>query len=334
MTTRRNGPQPDDAGIEELLRQVGARNEPSPEMEHEVYAAVHAEWRSLVDGRRKKRSLVGWGIAASFMLVVLLATFNFRVMVAPPQMVATVVRFERGLSAASDDGPTQARRAGEQIALGERVSTDADGRAALTVGRSLSLRLDHDTILRFASNDRVTLEAGTVYVDDPPSATRTPLTIESRAGSVTHVGSQYVVRDAGSGIEVSVREGRVLVTNSAGTNAGVAGEQLRVTNAGDVTRVKIAPTDDLWTWAQLAAPTFDIEERSLATFLSWVARETGRKVLYETAEAEAAAAEAKLHGSIEGLDLDTALATVLSTTQLRQYPAGEDGIGIRLIAAP
>ena len=34
----------DDTSIEELLLQVGARDEPSAEMTLEVQAAVHAEW--------------------------------------------------------------------------------------------------------------------------------------------------------------------------------------------------------------------------------------------------------------------------------------------------
>jgi ferric-dicitrate binding protein FerR (iron transport regulator) len=333
MTTRPDQPAPDDAGIEELLQQVGARDEPSPEMEREVYAAVHAEWRSLVDERQKKRRFMVWGMAASFVLVVLVATFSLELMVGPPELVASVARVDGGLMVAPEKGANRSRKVGEPIVAGERVSTDATSRAALSIGPHLSLRLDHDTVVRLASNDRVTLEAGTIYVDDPPSPRRSALTVESRAGSVRHYGTQYSVRDAESGIEISVREGRIIVTNSAGTSAGVAGERLRVTNAGAVTRSKIAPNDDFWTWVQDAAPAFDINDRTLAAFLLWIGRETGREIVYETSLAETAASEAKLHGSIDGLDLDTALATVLSTTQLRQYSAGGGRIGIRLAAA-
>jgi ferric-dicitrate binding protein FerR (iron transport regulator) len=331
MTTPRDELPPEDAGIDDLLRRVGARDEPSPEIEREVYAAVHAEWRSLVQERRQKRRFVAWGMAASFALVMIVGIFGLRLMTAPADLVASVSRLEGSLTVDSQADPS--RQVGERISVGERLSTDHASRAALTIGSDLSLRLDHDTIVRFASNDSVALEAGAIYVDDPPSGQRTPLTVESRAGSVQHVGTQYLVRDLNSGIEVSVREGRVLVTNAAGANAGVAGEALHVTPTGEVSRAKVAPTDERWAWAKQTAPTFDINDRSLASFLEWFSRETGREVIYQTPVAREAADEAKLHGSIEGLDLDTALSTVLSTTKLQQYEAGSHRIGIRLAAA-
>jgi ferric-dicitrate binding protein FerR (iron transport regulator) len=333
MSNRPDEPRPDEAGIEDLLRQVGARDEPSPAMEREVYTAVHAEWRALLEERRRKRRNLVWGVAASFALLVLVGTFGLRLLQGPPELVAIVARIDGTLAVDPEIGAAATRTAGERIAVGERVSTDRDSRAALTLGRSLSLRLDHETAVTFAANDTLTLEAGTVYVDDPPGTDRTPLTIKARAGTVTHVGTQYAVRHTNSGIEVSVREGRVLVMNSAGTSAGVAGDQLHVTEAGEVTRRKIAADDELWSWAQSAGPMFEINDRSLAAFLDWVARETGRDVVYETPVAKAAADQAMLHGSIAGLDLDTALTTVLSTTELRQYPAGDRQIGIRLVSA-
>ena len=58
----------DEAGIEELLRQVGARDEPSADMMQEVEAAVHAEWQSMLQERRRKRRYMTVGIAASALL--------------------------------------------------------------------------------------------------------------------------------------------------------------------------------------------------------------------------------------------------------------------------
>lgn len=333
MTTRRDEPQVDDAGIEELLQQVGARAEPSVEVEREVFAAAHAEWRSLVEERQRKRRFMVSGMAAGFALIVLVATFGLQLTVTPAHPIATLLRVEGGLAIDGERGALRTGTAGGAIVAGERLTTDRTGRVALDIGPGVSLRLDRETVVRFAANDRVTLEAGTVYVDSPPSDAAVPLTIESRAGSIRHVGTQYLVRDARPEVEISVREGRILVTNSAGTSAGEAGEQLRVTESGQITRARIAATDETWTWAESMAPTFDINERSLASFLAWVARETGRELVYQSPEARVAATGIKLHGSIRGLDLDTALAAVLSTTQLRQYSAGADRIGIMLTAA-
>jgi hypothetical protein len=82
-----------------------------------------------------------------------------------------------------------------------------------------------------------------------------------------------------------------------------------------------------------AAPAFDINDRPLADFLLWVARETGRTIVYRSAAAESAAREVRLNGSIAGLDPDTALTTVLSTTQLRRYETQSQFIGIGLASS-
>jgi hypothetical protein len=129
-----------------------------------------------------------------------------------------------------------------------------------------------------------------------------------------------------------VREGRVLVTAANGSNnTGEAGQMLRLNASGEVTRSSLAATDPQWQWTLEAAPVFDIDNQTLSAFLQWIARETGRHVVYSSPQAEAAAAEVKLRGSIAGLDADAALAAVLSTTQLRRYRTADEEIGIELV---
>jgi hypothetical protein len=88
--------------------------------------------------------------------------------------------------------------------------------------------------------------------------------------------------------------------------------------------------DPSWRWAAHTAPLFDINERTFASFAEWVARETGRKVVYASNDAQRTANQVTLRGSIAGLDPDTALSAVLSTTQLRRYETKEELIGIAL----
>lgn len=129
---------------------------------------------------------------------------------------------------------------------------------------------------------------------------------------------------------VSVREGRVLITSPTGSNTGEAGQVLRLNMDGELSRGALAATDPYWQWTLHAAPAFEIDNRSLADFLHWIARETGRQLVYSTPQAETAAESVILRGSIEGLDTDAALAAVLSTTQLRRYRTDTTEIGIEL----
>jgi hypothetical protein len=334
MTTVQHEPESNDASIEELLREVGARNEPSPATAHEVMSAVHAEWRDIVLQRRQQQRVVAWRIAAGVALAVLVSTFAYRFMAPEATQVARVAHVDGHLLADADDTDPEIRVPGQAIRVGDTVQTDAKSRAAVSFPDGLSLRLDHATSLTVDATDRITLASGAIYIDAPSSSVgnRDSLTVNTRAGSVQHVGTQYEVRTQADAMLVSIREGRVLVTSSTSSNTGEAGQVLRLSTQGELTRSLLAATDPHWQWTLQAAPTFDIENQSLAAFLQWIARETGRHVVYSSPQAEAAAAGVKLRGSVAGLDADAALAAVLSTTQFRRYQTDASEIAIELPA--
>lgn len=333
MTKVHHEPESNDASIEELLRAVGARDEPSEQATRDVMSAVHAEWRVIVQQRRRQQRVLAWRFAAGVALAVLVSTFAYRFMTPEAAQVASIAHGPL-LAGTADTDPT-VRAIGEFIRVGDIVQTDAQSRGAVSFPDGLSLRLDHNTRFTVDAADRITLAAGAIYVDthiDTPSddPSHDALTVNTIAGSVQHVGTQYEVRTQGDAMLVSVREGRVVVTSPTSSNTGEAGQVLRLNTDGELTRSMLAATDPYWQWTLQAAPTFDIDNRSLAAFLQWIARETGRQVVYSTPAAEAAATEVKLRGSIEGLDADAALTAVLSTTRFRRYKTDATEIGIEL----
>lgn len=333
MTTASTDPESNDSSLEELLREVGARDEPSTDAMRDVRAAVHAEWQAMVEERRRQRRSMAWRIAASLVLAVLIATFARQFVVPGPVQVASVVNIDGRMMYTAEDADAHTGAVGQPVLVGETIQTDASSRAALAFPSGLSLRVDRGTRFTVAAVDRIELSAGALYVDAPSTqASNDALTISTPAGSVRHVGTQYEVRTHANSIQVSVREGRVLVTAANGSNnTGEAGQMLRLNVSGEVTRSTLAATDPQWQWTLQAAPVFDIDNQTLSSFLQWIARETGRRVVYSSPQAEAAAAEVKLRGSITGLDADAALAAVLSTTQLRRYRTPDEEIGIELV---
>ncbi len=331
MTTVHDEPESNDASIEALLREVGARDEPSAATANEVMSVVHAEWLNIVQERRRERRVTAWRVAAGVAAAVLVSTFAYRSMTPAPAQVASIANVDGRLLASDGDADATPRGVGQFIRVGDSVQTDAQSRAAVSFPDGVSLRLDHDTRLTVDATDHITLAAGAVYIDAPPgSRSANALTVDTNAGSVRHVGTQYEVRAHADAMVVSVREGRVHLTSSTTSNTGEAGQVLRLTTTGELTRSELAATDPHWDWALQAAPDFDIDNQSLAVFLQWIARETGRHVVYSTPQAEAAAQAVKLRGSIEGLDADVALTTVLATTQLRRYQTNASEIGIEL----
>ena len=109
-----------------------------------------------------------------------------------------------------DRGETIAR-ATLAIHTGTTLAT-SEGRVALTFGDSLSLRIDRQTRLRFDSREQMTLLAGALYVDSGGINAVPALRIETPAGVVRHVGTQFQVHVTGDMTRVRVREGRVLLT--------------------------------------------------------------------------------------------------------------------------
>lgn len=319
-----------DEEVAALLRQVGARREPPADLVQQVRQAVHAEWREAVDERARRRRSFAYGLAASIAVLVMVSSIALRWTISQPSVVGTIALIEGRLrSDAGGDSPGV--RVGETVHAGDALRTDAGSRAALEIGQGMSVRIDRDSLVEFVAPDRLVLRSGAVYVDARPGkVVPDDFVIQTRAGDVRHLGTQYQVRDAAHLVEISVREGRVAAVLKGGGDAvASAGEQLRIAASGSIDRARIARNDPLWSWVAQAAPPFDIEDQSLAQFLEWVARETGASVQYATVEARAAAEALTLRGSIEGLDPSTALKAVLSTTQFVHQQADE---GVILVA--
>ena len=306
----------DDAELQALLRSAGARPAPPPAMTDEVRAAVAAEWRAVVAARRPQRRAVPWLMAASAAALAVGAWFALTQPAAPGAVVATVARLGgpaevRHASASS----WQALSAGTDLRAGDRVRTRATGGLALRRTDGLEVRLDVETALALADDDRGRLEAGRVYVDSGRGDARTDdFVLETAFGSVRHLGTQYAVSLAPEAMAVAVREGSVAIDHGGSAALASAGESVTVSADGRIERASLAPHDAAWRWAEATAPAFAIDGRTLDEFLEWAARETGRRLVYASAAAAREAQQTLLKGSVEGLAPGQAIDAVLMTT--------------------
>jgi ferric-dicitrate binding protein FerR (iron transport regulator) len=330
MSKREHEFTSDDAEIAELLREVGSRAEPSQELMNDVQAAVHAEWRQVVALRQRRRTFV-WAAAASVCAVAVGAAVSVQLMDHQGQPIATLQRADGEVFVAADGTHWSRLSDGQRIAVGDYIRSDAP--AALQLDTGPALRVDRGTAFQVVDDDRLALNVGALYVDATPTNSPDALIIETHAGAVRHLGTQYQVRTRVDGIDVSVREGRVMVESERGNSIATAGEHLEISTQGSVRRGQITATDAAWRWASEVAPPFAIENESLAAFLAWIARETGRSLVYASAQVQSTAANVVLHGSIEGLAPDVALTAVLATTPFRRDEANAEVIEIRFANA-
>jgi ferric-dicitrate binding protein FerR (iron transport regulator) len=211
------------------------------------------------------------------------------------------------------------------VKSGDILRTGSDGRTAIALSSGVQLRLDTGTQLALNDVDEAALARGAVYVDSgvATGAPAARFVLDTPAGDVRHLGTQYEARLDGSVLQVGVREGRVEVSGVHGAVIAEAGELLAVGGTGQVTRGALAPDASAWDWVQGITPPFSIEGRTVDEFLTWAGRETGRTVEYASPEVARQARSVMLNGTVEGLPPERALAAVLATTSLEPTLAGD-----------
>ncbi len=308
--------------VRQVLRNAGRRSEPPAEVSRSVRAAVEAQWREVLAHRsaQRLRRQIGWAAAAGVALAALGLWTVLPALHATGERMAEVSVVVGSVQAkAGWLGHWQAVGAHQVLTVGEELTTASNGRVALALADDLSVRLDHDTLVRLVDDRHLAIDRGAVYVD---AGSHTPagaaLQIRTPAGVIHHVGTQYETRLAGTDVRIAVREGKVELDTSGGaTQRARAGEELTIDSAGSVERSAVSPYGARWQWVSATAPTFNIDGRPVVDFLTWVARELGCDVVYADAQTQEQASKVLLSGSIAGLRPDEALAAVLPTTPLR-----------------
>jgi hypothetical protein len=314
----------DDADLAALLRAVGPRVDPPPDTTADVRAAVAAEWRATVAARPTPSVRTHWPRARTWLaLAASVAAVAMAVGIALPRLqsaaepVASVARTEGRVEMRHGQGSWQSLASGTSIVAGDEIRTTPGARLALRRAGGLEVRLDHDTQLAFESVDRASLAQGSVYVDAGATARGDSFTLTTPYGEVRHLGTQYLASLAPGTLQVAVREGSIAVDSGHAPVVARAGEALAVRRDGSVERTRIDVHGEAWRWAAGIAPEFAIEGRSLDEFLAWAGRETGRQVVYTSADAAREAEQTLLRGSIGGLAPEAAVAAVF---------AGEPGL--------
>jgi ferric-dicitrate binding protein FerR (iron transport regulator) len=330
-TEHHTGPD-EERDIAALLCAVGTRPSASAEAMAAARKAVEAEWRTTVAARQRRRQFTGWAMAAS-VAVGAVAVWLVRPLVQPEaEVVASLTRVVGSVEQNQGDGRWTPLGTAGEIDAGTQLRTESGGRAALQLANGVELRMDSRTLVAFEDSSRATLKSGAVYVDSgaPGRAPGPDFVLDTPAGNVRHLGTQYEARYVGGELQVGVREGRVEVRRDSGNVVADAGE--RVTFAGgEVTRAALAPTAPDWNWVAGVTPAFSIEGRSVEDFLVWAARETGRTIVYASSEAAQQSRSVTLRGTVEGLTPDEAVHAVLSTTSL-QPQIGPDRIRVEAAA--
>ena len=296
----------------QLLRLAGAPPAPSAERTARVRQVV-----------RRGAVIALLGVAASLVIAVWM---NRPRSVAPPSqpVVATGQRIQGRpliLRQSAHPAAPQPLTASSSVYPGDLIETDDMSRAALLVADGSSVRIDRTSRLRFLAPSVIEVVAGAAYVTTSNGShgfeVRTPM------GAVRDLGTQFEVRLTTSSLRVRVRSGMVELGRGARITTAQAGTESIVTSTGIAVR-RMPAYGPEWAWTTDVAPSFAIEGRSLRAFLEHLAGEEGWTLQYGDATVAEAAGRIILHGSVEGLQAEQALAVALATSGLRyRLSAGE-----------
>jgi ferric-dicitrate binding protein FerR (iron transport regulator) len=320
----REGAQKDP--MEELFRHATARRRPPASDEQAIRAALHSQWQEMTGRRRRRKLLYAFAAVASLVLTVLVGAQLMKNAEPPVEAIrlASIEKVQGSVFVHSDgDGPVgRAEKAG-LLWSGQQIVTGLESRLALRWRDGAGVRLDQNSEIRLGPAGEIRLVSGQVYVDSnsaPQSVSS--LVILTPAGPVRHLGTQYLAQVDTAKTSLSVREGQVALEVEGVDIVMAPGEQLVVDRSGSRSRQVISTHGDLWEWAQELAPPFELDGRSLADFLDFVGRETGRTITYASVQAEQTAMKTRLRGSVE-IAPGRALDAVLQTTDLVSELTGD-----------
>lgn len=296
---------PNGDSIARLVRLAGPRPAIPADVQDRVHASVRKEWRHTVTRRRALRWTVPAALAASMVLAVVLGGKLPLIDGAPVATVA-VADVEAGLQG----NPLSA---GDRVYAGDSIVTGGRG-IALAFDNGLSLRLAAGTTTRVDAIDEVTLVEGRIYADTGPSSrSDRAIAVHTEVGSAFDRGTQFAVAYESDAMAVAVREGSVDVSARAASYTADAGQKLTLEPGREAVIETMPPHDRYWDWATALAPAFDIDDRPVAEFLNWAARETGRELVFASDSARLAAMATRLSGSVSGLTPEEAIEAVQPT---------------------
>lgn len=316
----------DDEVVERLVRLADRGPEIPMDGAERVKAAIRPVWQRGVR-RRVVRKYAAWGggvaLAASIAVFVIMAQAP-RDRLTPPQTVGTI-EVVRG---AIDIDPPAEHGA---LTVGSMLSTDGGSRAALRLRGGASLRLDVNSTLQVVSARVVVLRRGALYADCS-GAER--IEVRTDMGIARDIGTQFEVRRSGSSLIVRVREGAVDLITGRDETRVAHGTELTVAPGGVRRSQRIAAHTAEWGWIHSVTPQYAIEGRPVASFMTWVARETGMVVRYADRETEQLSQTTLLHGSLGELRPDEAPELILPSAGLEARRETDGTLTVRRAVNP
>lgn len=296
-----------DDAVEALLEHAALRPAPPSRDEKMIREAVFSEWQAVTDRSRTRTRIMRFAVAATVLLAVAVSLDFMRTEGIAPVQVASISKSFGSIYVLGEQSTLHELPDTAVVMSGQTIKTDRDSGIGLAWARGGSLRIAANTVIEFTAGDEIYLRSGRIYFDSTPSDliasissnSRLPsLQIQTDHGTVTHVGTQYMTYTASDKLEVSVREGDVMIEGKYHDAKVSAGQQLSLMGGARGTVLDIDRYGVAWSWIEETSPLVNTDGRSVNDFLNWVSRETGLRVEYADDATEETAKNTILKGNV------------------------------------
>jgi ferric-dicitrate binding protein FerR (iron transport regulator) len=319
----------DSDPMAQLIRSAGRREAPPVDHYESVRAASHRAWQEKLAERRAPWSRQLLAIAASVAFVILsgLMFLNYTRLAVEPAAVLTVALGPSEILRADEERWAAFDTPGMSLATGDRIRTGAG--AAFEFEDGTALRVMAGSNFAIAGPRQIDLSSGTLYLDSGDAAANQPVEIVTSWGRVTDIGTQFEVSASDSGLRVRVRSGLVVLTDHSLLQAfsGTAGDELELVGRGAnsrLTRGTVPRNDESWAWAEALALAPASSPGSIREYLTWIARETGREMIFDSSSTEIQAELRSFTGDPSGFSPMELLNMIAATSDFR-YELQTDG---------
>jgi ferric-dicitrate binding protein FerR (iron transport regulator) len=298
--------------LEALFEGMQPRAAPPEAARLKALAAARAAFEDL---KRRRRRRIGAAIAIAASAVC--AWFLTTTELLPAKPFAVELADADGLMVNGVGVPDGARLL--ELAPGSRLETAQPVR--LAVGHATDLRINGKTSLVWQDADRLELLQGAVYVD---TGGQDDMTVVTSRGTVTDIGTRFLVSLQEGALEVAMRSGRTVVDSNLGTFEASAvqgrGDVLRLSDRR-VTSAVESTSDDRWQWIQSVPRGYDSDR--VAVVLEQVAEDLGLALTYADNGTRAWVMNQRLRGeSLERLEPRKALGILSAAANLEVTEAG------------
>jgi ferric-dicitrate binding protein FerR (iron transport regulator) len=326
MNESNKPPSPEDPEADQVLRDNLRVHALSPEALARIRRATEAEWRAEHVAPSSRRGWMPYAAAAVFAFIAITSLLILRTNIPAVHAGLPLAQLARAETPGVLELKTwwreSAVNAGAALRAGQRF--EARGDSLLTLRGGGNLRLAHGSRFEVLASDAVRLERGEMYVDIPPGSREARSFVAvTEAGEFRHLGTQFALSVNDGATRLRVREGRVQ-WQAAGSESMVdAGTEVTIDRHQAITRRDVESSGSHWSWAESMTPDIEIEDKPLAEFLDWVARDTGRTLVIADDATRQQVETIRMHGSVRGLEPLMALKAVMASTSLRlDLPAG------------